>query len=201
MEFHEKLQELRKRKGLTQEELAAALYVSRAAVSKWEAGRGYPNLDSLKALAAYFSVTIDELLSSNELLTLAEETHRQTETHFRDLVCGALDCGTALLLFLPLFGEQADGAVWEVSLLALTGVQPYLKTAYLLWVGTTVLWGLLTLALQACRPPLRVRGRTGVSLLLSLAGTLLFTVSRQPYGAVLALVFLAIKVLTLLKRP
>lgn len=43
------------------------LYVSRAAVSKWESGRGYPNLESLKAIAKLFSVTVDELLSSDEL--------------------------------------------------------------------------------------------------------------------------------------
>ena len=64
MEFHEKLQELRKARGLTQEELAEALYVSRAAVSKWESGRGYPGIDSLKAISKYFSITIDELLSA-----------------------------------------------------------------------------------------------------------------------------------------
>ena len=51
MEFHEKLQELRKQKGITQEKLAEALYVSRTAVSKWESGRGYPGIDSLKRLA------------------------------------------------------------------------------------------------------------------------------------------------------
>lgn len=54
MEFGKKLQELRKQKGLTQEELAGALYVSRTAVSKWESGRGYPNIESLKAMAKFF---------------------------------------------------------------------------------------------------------------------------------------------------
>ena len=58
MEFNEKLQELRKQKGLTQEELAAQLFVSRAAVSKWESGRGHPGIDSLKAISRFFSVSI-----------------------------------------------------------------------------------------------------------------------------------------------
>ena len=77
MEFNEKLQELRKNKGLTQEELAEALYVSRPAISKWESGRGYPSIDSLKEIAKYFSVTIDELLSSDEVLSIAEEDNKQ----------------------------------------------------------------------------------------------------------------------------
>ena len=86
MEFNEKLQELRKRRGLTQEELAEALYVSRTAISKWESGRGYPSIDSLKAIAGYFSVTIDELLSGDEVLAIAEEDHKQKEMQSRDLV-------------------------------------------------------------------------------------------------------------------
>ena len=84
MEFHEKLQVLRKQKGLTQEELAEALFVSRTAISKWESGRGYPNIDSLKAIATFFSVTIDELLSSEEVLTIAENDGKQKEAHLRD---------------------------------------------------------------------------------------------------------------------
>ena len=79
MEFNEKLLELRKAKGLTQEELAKSLYVSRTAVSKWESGRGYPNIDSLKAISRFFGVTIDELLSGDELLTIAEEDHKHRE--------------------------------------------------------------------------------------------------------------------------
>ena len=63
MELSEKLQALRRQKGLTQEQLAQALYVSRTAISKWESGRGTPNIDSLKQIAAFFSVSVDTLLS------------------------------------------------------------------------------------------------------------------------------------------
>ncbi len=86
MEFNEKLQELRKKKGITQEELSEALFVSRTAVSKWESGRGYPNIDSLKAVARFFGVTVDELLSGDELLTVAEQDNKQKENHTRDTV-------------------------------------------------------------------------------------------------------------------
>ena len=51
MDFQDKLKELRKNRGLTQEELAQALFVSRTAISKWESGKGYPNIDSLKAIS------------------------------------------------------------------------------------------------------------------------------------------------------
>ena len=79
MEFNEKLQELRKQKGLTQEELAEVLYVSRTAISKWESGRGYPNIDSLKAISKFFSVSLDDLLSSDAILTIAEDENKQKE--------------------------------------------------------------------------------------------------------------------------
>ena len=105
MEFNEKLQELRKQKGITQEELAEALFVSRTAVSKWESGRGYPNIESLKALSKFFSVSLDELLSGDEILSIAERDGKQRERHSRDLVFGLLDCSVAMFLFLPFFGE------------------------------------------------------------------------------------------------
>lgn len=76
MEFNEKLQELRKSRGLTQEELAEALFVSRTAVSKWESGRGYPSIDSLKEISKYFSVTIDELMTGEKLISIAEKENK-----------------------------------------------------------------------------------------------------------------------------
>ena len=197
MEFREKLQQLRKQKNLTQEELAAALFVSRPAVSKWESGRGYPNIDSLKAIAKFYSVTVDELLSGEELLSIAEEESFQNQTHYRDLVFGLLDLSVAMFCFLPLFGQTAEGRIEEVSLLLLTGISPWLRTCYFASAAAMTLWGILTLALQNCRRAVWAQYKNRISLVLNAASVLLFILSRQPYAAALLFVFLAIKVLIL----
>ena len=75
MEFNEKLQQLRKEKELTQEQLAEKLFVSRTAISKWESGRGYPSIDSLKAISKLFSVSVDDLLNLPSLKTAAKAAY------------------------------------------------------------------------------------------------------------------------------
>ena len=200
MEFNEKLQELRKHKGLTREELAESLYVSRAAISKWESGRGYPSIDSLKAIAKYYGVTVDELLSGDEVLTIAETEQKQTETYFRDLVFGLLDFSTAVFFFLPLFGQKAEGVVQEVSLLSLTTSPPYLRAAYFAIVIGMILLGLLTIVLQNFSGRFWTRSKRILSLSCNAVGVLLFIVSLQPYAAVFLFVFLTIKALLLIKK-
>ncbi|MBR3893823.1 MAG: helix-turn-helix transcriptional regulator [Clostridia bacterium] len=201
MEFHEKLQELRKQKGLTQEELAATLYVSRAAISKWESGRGYPSIDSLRAIAVFFGVTVDELLSTDAVLRIAEEDHRQKEGRLRDLVFGLLDLSVASFLFLPLFGQRVGDGVSAVSLLSLSVSAPWMRGFYLAAVIAVVAWGLLTLTFQNCRFPLWLRCKNLVSLLLNTLGALLFIVSSQPYAAAFLFMLWIIKALTLIKQP
>ena len=200
MEFNIKLQELRKQKGLTQEALAEALFVSRTAISKWESGRGYPNIESLKAIAKFFGVTVDELLCSEELLTLAEEDTKQKELNIRTLVFGLLDVSVGIFLFLPFFGEKTAEAVRSVSLLSLATTQAYLRFSYLGFVILSILWGVFTLALQNSHSPFLLRNKSKVSLVLNAVGVLLFTVSMQPYPAALLFVYLMIKVLILIKK-
>lgn len=67
MNFGEKLKKLRKDNGLTQEQLAEKLYVTRTAVSKWETGNGYPAIDSLKMISELFGISIDELISDGDV--------------------------------------------------------------------------------------------------------------------------------------
>ena len=200
MEFHEKLQELRKQKGLTQEELAESLYVSRTAISKWESGRGYPNIDSLKAISKFYCVTIDELLTGEEVLTIAEEDQKQKESHLRDLVFGLLDLSVAMFFFVPLFGQKTDGYVQAVSLTSLAGMAPYLKAAYFAVVIGMISFGILTLALQNYRNAFWVRNKIMISLTLNAVGALLFIISSQPYAAAFFFIFLAIKAIMLIKK-
>ena len=200
MEFNEKLQELRRQKGLTQEALAEALYVSRAAVSKWESGRGYPNIDSLKEISRFFSVTIDDLLSGSEILTIAEEDQKQKNSLLLALVFGLLDLSVSMFLFLPLFGQRDHDTVYEVSLLALSNIAPYLMGAYIAIIAGMILWGILTLALQNCNGKFWVNYKRRISFLLGGLGTLLFIVSMQPYAAALLFIFLSIKILIFVKK-
>ena len=199
MEFNEKIQQLRRRRGLTQEELAEKLYVSRTAVSKWESGRGYPNIESLKAIAEFFSVTVDELLSSDEVLVLAEDSANQKTSRFGDLIYGLLDLCALLLLFLPLFADRVPGAVVPSSLLMLGWDRAYLKVLYIGITAAIVLFGIAELALQNCQNEFWVKNKKIISLLLGVTATLLFTVSLQPYAAVLAFSLTAIKAYLLIK--
>ena len=200
MELHEKLQQLRKQKGLTQEELAQKLFVSRTAISKWESGRGYPSIDSLKEISKFFSVSIDILLSSDEMLELAETDVTRTRQSIRTLIFGSLDLSAALLLFLPLFAQRDSSPIRCVSLLVLSGVQPYLKLLYLLLVTCTVISGMLALALQNWHNPIWVRTKAMLTFTVPIASVLLFTISLQPYAAVFSFSLLAIKVLISLKK-
>ena len=200
MEFSKKLQELRKQKNLTQDELAKALFVSRTAVSKWESGRGYPSIDSLKAIAKVFNLTIDELLSSEELLNIAQNNNKQSLINLRDLVFGLLDTSVVILLFLPFFGQKAADVIRTVSLLTLTGIPPYLSTCYYTIIISTILFGILMLTLQNCQLPFWLQNKWKISLILNTLATLVFIISQQPYAAVFLFVFLIIKVLLLTKK-
>lgn len=71
MTFGEKLKKARVEAGHTQEELANKLTVSRAAVAKWESGRGMPDVVNLKAIAAALGVSVDYLLDDGSKLDLS----------------------------------------------------------------------------------------------------------------------------------
>ena len=180
--------------------MAQKLFVSRTAISKWELGKGYPSIDSLKEIAKFFDITIDELLSGNELLTVAEQDTKQKEIHFRSLVFGLLDSSIILLLFLPFFAINIGGAVQEGSILSLTEMNPYLRIAYIIAIVIITFYGILTLSLQNCSILFWTKNKCTISLILNSLVLILFIISSQPYASVFVFIFFLIKVLMMIKK-
>ena len=199
MELNEKLQALRAKRNITQQELADVLFVSRTAVSKWESGRGYPNIESLRAIAKFYSITLDELLSSDELLSIAEEDVKQKGMRYRDITFGMLDLSFVLMFFLPLFSERTYGVMAAVSLAGLSLASVWLVVTYCALAVSSVVMGVLTLALRGCRASAWVSLKSKISLILNAVFVLLLVLSLQPYAACFAFVFLLIKTMTLIK--
>ena len=198
MEFGEKLQELRKGKSLTQEELAEALYVSRTAVSKWESGRGYPSIESLKEISRFFGVTVDELICPEEILSAAEDEKKGFVSKYLTMICGSLDFLQVLLLLLPVFGNGAESRQ-SVSLGSLTGISPWIRIVFILLISLAVLNGISAVIVSHFEKPLWNRHRLVTGMALSILGSAVFVMTRQPYAGILFLAVLVIKGFLILK--
>ena len=192
MEFNEKLQELRKSRSLTQEELAEALFVSRTAISKWEQGRGYPSLDSLKEISRFFSVSIDDLICSEEIISVAMDEKKECMDKYISLICNMLDIFLVLLLLLPVFGNGADNPA-SVSLFAITGLSKWIKTVFAVLIGITVLNGICGVVISHFDKSVWNRHRLVTGMVLSVACAAVFILTRQPYAGIICLAILVVK--------
>ena len=198
MEFHEKLQELRKGRGITQEELAEALYVSRTAISKWESGRGYPNIDSLKEISKYFSVSIDDLLSGEKLLSIAEKEHTSNLRHVCDLLFGIMDICSFILIVLPLYPNTVNGFVYSVNLFAYTQVTSLNRSLYWSLFILIIVIGIIKLVLTKLGLSKCNKIVTGVSMFISILLVLFLAMTREAYAIMVVFLLLVIKGVLLL---
>ena len=82
------IRELREKKRLTQSELAAALNVSDKTVSKWETGRGYPDITLLEPIAGVFGISVMELLSGNAIRNMNISSNMMRSVFYVCPACG-----------------------------------------------------------------------------------------------------------------
>lgn len=125
----EKIYQLRRKSGLSQEQLAEKIGVSRQAVSKWEGGLSAPDLDKLKALSEYFQVTMDELTKDQDPNAAAVDTKQERnaasdkETESKMGIGLCLTGAVCLILFgiLMIIRPSAVEQVNESSMITLNG--------------------------------------------------------------------------------
>lgn len=199
MEFNEKLQQLRKQNNLTQEQLAEQLYVSRTAISKWESGKGYPNIESLKCISKLFSVSIDELLSGEELISLAETENDSNTRKIYNVLCGFLDVMVIAFILLPLYGRLEGGYIYAVNLLAFTQTTRINLIIY--WVTFITMIGLGIAKLLFTHFDKEVWGgrTTKCSIVLSVVMICFFSAAREPYVTTLLFLILLLKIFLWMK--
>ena len=200
MEFNEKLQELRKNKGLTQEELAEVLFVSRTAVSKWESGRGYPSIDSLKEIANYFSVTIDELLSGEKIISIAEKENKSNIQRICDLLFGIVDVFSFMLIILPLYPNPINGYIYSVNLFSYTETSAFNLFVYWIMFTALIISGAIKVILTQTRVEKGQKLLTVISMGLSILNVLFLAMTRDAYAITVTFLLLIIKGILLLKH-
>ena len=197
MEFNEKLQYFRKKSNLTQEELAEKLFVSRTAISKWESGRGMPSISSLKAISEVFNVSIDELLSSEEIIEVAEKEKKENIKSFKNIIFGIIDLMSIIFLFIPLFGKEINGYIYLVTLFSIEQVGKYL---YLIIIGVTILYGIAELIMSKFENKSMDKINSIISLGLTSIAIITFIATREPYIAFIEFWIFLIKIVVYIKQ-
>ncbi|WP_295090504.1 helix-turn-helix domain-containing protein [uncultured Ruminococcus sp.] len=200
MEFNEKLQELRKSRGLTQEELAEALFVSRTAVSKWESGRGYPSIDSLKEISKYFSVTIDELLTGEKLISIAERENKSNIQRICDLLTGLVDLFSFILIVLPLYPNPINGYIYSVNLFDYTETTSFNRLLYWIMFLALVLVGTVKIFITQFELNKGQKIVTDISIVLSIMTILFLALTREAYAITVAFFLFVVKGILLFKH-
>ena len=199
MNFGEKIQKLRNQNNWTQEQLAEKLYVSRTAISKWESGKGYPNIDSLKDIAKLFDKTIDELLSSGEIIDIAKEENTSNIIKASNLVYGLLDIISVLFIFLPLYAKQTEEFVYSVSLLSTDGISNTIKILYVILLSMLSIIGITEIVLNFISNKKIRKIVNVISLVIQTISILFFAMSRQTYLTAIVFVTFVIKIIIALK--
>lgn len=179
MELSEKIQNLRKQRGLTQEQFAQQLFVSRTAVSKWETGRGIPSMESLQMIAKLCGVTLDELLCAEEAVTIAVRENK-VHMHRIDAVC---NISAVIGLLLPVYKVELEGVFRSVPLYLFEG---WLAALYWILPAAMVICGMIQLLTN--RKIVEIIGT-----IVNICTILLLILSGQPYPAVLFFALLVIK--------
>ena len=196
MDFGAKLKALRTERGLTQEQLAARLYVSRTAVSKWETGGGSPNLDSLQAVARLFDVSVDDLLSTDDLIVLARDERRSTARSSGMLSFGLLDVLAVVFAFIPLYGVD-DGSFVRMANLADYGASVDFGASFAVMAAAVVslmFVGAVEIVLAAAGSRRAARIVALVGFAVQALAVVLFASTMQPYATTLMFVLLLAKV-------
>ena len=194
MELCKKIKKIRSDNKLTQEQFAEKMLVSRTAVSKWENGTCYPSIDSLKYMSKIFNVSLDKLLSSEEMLEIAYMENKNSIFKYNSFLFCLLDVVRIIFIFLPLYSYKTNDFVYSVLLFNSNDLGVLSKIIFMLiFIGFLVL-GIIELIFN-------YNGNNSflnkISMFLDIISIFVLLFTKQPYIIALMFVIFIIKIIML----
>ena len=196
MELSKKIKKIRNDNKLTQEQFAEKMLVSRTAVSKWENGTCYPSIDSLKYMSKTFNISLDKLLSNEEILEIANNENKSNISKYNSLLFSLLDIIRIIFIFLPLYSYKTNNFVYSVSLFNSNDLGLMLKIIFISIFIIYFIIGFIELILN-------YKEKTPIinklSLFLDAISIFILSFTKQPYLIALMFIIFTIKIIMLLK--
>ena len=195
MELSKKIKQIRNDNKLTQEQFAEKMLVSRTAVSKWENGTCYPSIDSLKYMSKIFNVSLDTLLSSEEILEIAKTENQSNISKYNGLLFSLLDIVRIIFIFLPLYSFKTKDFIYSVSLFNSNDLGLTLKIIFMIIFIIFLFLGIIELIFN-------YKGNKSlinkISLFLDVISIFIILFTKQPYVIALMFVIFIIKIIMLI---
>jgi transcriptional regulator with XRE-family HTH domain len=191
MQFSEKIKKIRQDHNLSQEDLANKLMISRTAISKWENDRGYPSIDVLKTISEIFNISIDDLLSSKQVVDIAVSDKKEQTNKMIKLIYAFLDIVQIVFIILPLYSFTHNNFVYSVSLLSESDLSLYNRNLFTILFILLFVLGIIELILVK-----KVANKTKMnilSIILEIIIVLISVLTRQVYISVFSFIILLIK--------
>ena len=194
MELSKKIKQIRNDNKLTQEQFAEKMLVSRTAVSKWENGTCYPSIDSLKYMSLIFNISLDKLLSSEEILEIAKIENQSNISKYNGLLFCLLDIVRIIFIFLPLYSYKTNDFIYSVSLLNSNDLGTTLKIIFMLIFIMFLILGIIELIFNFIG---NNRLINKISMFLDVISIFVLLFTKQPYLIALMFVIFIIKIIML----
>ena len=194
MELSKKIKQIRNENKLTQEQFAEKMLVSRTAVSKWENGTCYPSIDSLKYMSQTFKISLDKLLSNEEILEIAKIENQSNISKYNSLLFCLLDIIRIVFIFLPLYSYKTNDFIYSVSLFNSNDLNSTLKIIFMLIFIIFLALGIIELIFNYKG---NNRFLNKISIFLDVISIFVLLFTKQPYVIALMFVIFIIKTIML----
>ncbi len=153
----------------------------------------------MKEISNYFSVSIDDLLSGEKLLSIAGKENKSNMRNICDLLFGMVDVSSFMLIMLPLYPNTVDGFVYSVNLLAYAETTSFNRLIYWVLFVFLIMVGVVKILLTKHGIKKSHKMMTGLSMFLSILMVLFLAMAREAYAITLAFMLLVIKGVLLIK--